>query len=107
MKIDYKNFKKSLKIKSLCLKQLENFGNQGLRTLVYSERILTQEDLNKIEKKYLNSLADLKNKNKKLAELYEEYEVDLTINGVTAIEDCLQDNLRKIYFNDLFFKMIF
>jgi magnesium-transporting ATPase (P-type) len=89
-------------MKSSCLKQLEKFGNQGMRTLVYSERILSQEDLNKIEKKYLNALADLKNKNKKLEDLYEEYEVDLMINGVTAIEDCLQDNLRKnniIYIN--------
>jgi magnesium-transporting ATPase (P-type) len=89
-------------MKSSCLKQLEKFGNQGMRTLVYSERILSQEDLNKIEKKYLNAIADLKNKNKKLEDLYEEYEVDLMINGVTAIEDCLQDNLRKnniIYIN--------
>ena len=81
------------------MKQLERFGNEGFRTLVYAERILTEEDLIKIEKKYLSALADLKNKNKKLSELYEEYEVNLLINGVTAIEDCLQDNLSKIIFN--------
>ena len=49
-----------------------------------------------MEKLYLQSLSNLKEKNKKLNELYEEFEKDLDIIGVTAVEDCLQDFLSKI-----------
>lgn len=51
-----------------------------------------------MEKLYLQALSNLKEKNKKLNELYEEFEKDLDIIGVTAVEDCLQDFLSKINF---------
>lgn len=87
-----------MRIKKNCTKQLEKFGNQGLRTLVYAEKTLTEEELINIEKQYMKALINLKEKNQKLNELYEACEQDLKIIGVTAIEDCLQDFLsKKIY----------
>lgn len=49
-----------------------------------------------MEKLYLQALSNLKDKNEKLQALYEEFEKDLDILGVTAVEDCLQDFLSKI-----------
>lgn len=86
----------STKLQNICQKQLEKFGNEGMRTLVFAERSLSEADLKKMEKLYLQALSNLKDKNKKLNELYEEFEKDLDILGVTAVEDCLQDFLSKI-----------
>lgn len=69
-----------------------------MRTLVYAERSLSEAELKKMEKQYFQALSNLKEKNKKLNELYEEFEKDLDIIGVTAVEDCLQDFLSKIIF---------
>ncbi len=69
-----------------------------MRTLVYAERSLSEVDLKKMEKLYLQALSNLKEKNKKLNEIYEEFEKDLEIIGVTAVEDCLQDFLSIIFY---------
>jgi len=87
-----------MKIKNNSQKQLEKFGNEGLRTLVYAERNLTEDDLKKIEKLYIQALSNLKQKNKKLNDLYEEFEKELNIVGLTAVEDCLQDFLSNIIY---------
>lgn len=67
-----------------------------MRTLVFAERNLSENDLKKIEQLYLKALSNLKEKNQRLNDLYEEFEKDLEIIGCTAVEDCLQDDLSKI-----------
>jgi len=68
-----------------------------LRTLVFAQRDINEDDLKKIEHLYLKALSNLKEKNQRLHDLYEEFEKDLDIIGCTAVEDCLQDDLSKIF----------
>ena len=86
-----------MKIKENCEQQLEKFGNEGMRTLVYAEKNLNESDLKRLETLYFKALMNLKEKNKKLNELYDEFESNLNIVGLTAIEDCLQDFLSKFF----------
>lgn len=79
------------------LSQLEYFGTLGLRTLLLTQRIVSNEVYEEFNSKYQTALMpkNAKQKNKIIDECYEILEQDLCLLGVTAIEDCLQDNLRK------------
>lgn len=65
---------------------------------MYAERNMSDDELKKLEKLYMQALSNLKEKNKKLHDLYEEFEKDLNIVGLTAVEDCLQDFLSNIIY---------
>lgn len=72
-------------------KELLTFAKQGLRTLVIGQKILDPVEYDQLAKeheKLKQSMAA--NKERKLNELYDKYEQDLTYLGSTAIEDKLQ-----------------
>ena len=72
-------------------KELLKFAKEGLRTLVVGSRILDYDDFDRLKKEYDKlKLSTAANKERKLNELYDRYERDLTYLGSTAIEDKLQ-----------------
>lgn len=73
---------------------LEEFGRKGLRTLMIAEKIIDPEEYLNFKKLYKNSLVSGLQKKEKLAEAYSNLEINMTLLGVTAIEDCLQDDLK-------------
>lgn len=79
------------------IKQLEMFGTKGLRTLLVASRVVEEDEYAKYHSAYKSALVitDQKEKAKKMDESYEILENNLNLIGATAIEDCLQDNLKE------------
>ncbi len=77
---------------------IDVFAKQGLRTLCYSYRVLTQEEYNDWLTRYdemkYNAIND-KSLDKKVEEVISEVENNMLLLGVTALEDRLQDNVTK------------
>ena len=77
---------------------LDNFAKQGLRTLCFGFKNIPREFYNKWDKKYNevkhNSLKNKINEND-LNKLINILESDVTLLGVTALEDKLQDDVEK------------
>jgi magnesium-transporting ATPase (P-type) len=72
-------------------KSLLNFAKEGLRTLVVGSRILDYDEFDRLKKDYDKlKLSTAANKERKLNDLYDRYETNLTYLGSTAIEDKLQ-----------------
>ena len=70
--------------------QLHDFSSSGLRILVIAKRNLTEAQAIEFERKYSLARNALSDRNKRLDELAEEYEKDMDIVGITAIEDKIQ-----------------
>lgn len=79
------------------IKQLEIFGTKGLRTLLVASRAVEEAEYKQYYSAYKSALVitDPKEKSKKMDESYEILENNLNLIGATAIEDCLQDNLKE------------
>lgn len=75
--------------------QLFEFSVQGLRTLVIAKRILTKEQADDFETKWINAKKAIADREKRLDEVAEEFESDLDLLGVTAIEDKIQEKVPE------------
>lgn len=72
---------------------LYEYSVSGLRILVVAKKELTDEEAQIFEKKYNDAKNALNDKEKRLSEIAEEFENDMQIVGVTAIEDKIQENV--------------
>ncbi|CAO3573025.1 unnamed protein product [Mortierella alpina] len=72
---------------------IEAFSNMGLRTLTLAQRILDQQTYDAWAEKYAAAGKALEDRAKKLDQVAEEIEKDLTLLGATAIEDKLQEGV--------------
>ncbi|KAG0365798.1 hypothetical protein BC939DRAFT_503323 [Gamsiella multidivaricata] len=72
---------------------IEAFSNMGLRTLTLAQRVLDQETYEAWAAKYAEAGKALDDRSKKLDQVAEEIEKDLTLIGATAIEDKLQEGV--------------
>ena len=77
------------------IENLEKYANQGLRTLVIASRDLTDREYSEWNSQYLEAIQDLRNKEKRIADLAEAIENNLKLLGATAIEDKLQDGVPE------------
>ena len=76
----------------------EYFARQGLRTLCYSFKYIDEKEYNLWENNYKNlKLRAIKDKslNTELDILIEKIEENATLLGATAVEDKLQDNVKR------------
>lgn len=76
-------------------KHLENFANEGLRTLLLAERELSESEYWTWNDHYNDALRDIHNREQKMAEVGEMIESNLELVGATAIEDMLQDKVPE------------
>lgn len=74
-------------------RDIEAFSNMGLRTLTLAQRILDQDTYNQWAAKYAEAGKALDDRAKKMDQVAEEIERDLTLLGATAIEDKLQEGV--------------
>ncbi|KAG9072863.1 hypothetical protein KI688_000643 [Linnemannia hyalina] len=74
---------------------IETFSNMGLRTLTLAQRVLDQETYNQWATKYAEAGKALDDRAKKMDQVAEEIERDLTLLGATAIEDKLQEGVPE------------
>lgn len=87
------NVQESLRAKTAV--QLEEFANEGLRTLCLAERELSEKEYSSWNERYERACASLQNREEKIEQVSEEIEKNLTLLGGTAIEDRLQDGVPR------------
>ena len=64
----------------------ENLAIEGLRTLVISQKMLTQEYYEKWNRKYNQAKASLANRDELVAEAISELENEMELLGITGVE---------------------
>lgn len=71
---------------------VQKFASEGLRTLALAERIIDDDFFYEWRKRQQEAATSLNGREDRLGEIYEEIECELSLIGVTAIEDKLQVN---------------
>jgi magnesium-transporting ATPase (P-type) len=77
------------------MKNLEKLGEKGLRTLLIAERNISDSEYAFFKEENKKASLNLDGRKEKIDETYEILEKDLVLLGATAIEDCLQDDLKQ------------
>lgn len=75
--------------------QLEIFASQGLRTLFLSSRNMTQDEFNSWKVLFQQANTQIEDREQALSNVYDLLEKDLRIQGCSAIEDKLQNNVPE------------
>lgn len=78
-----------------CQADIDSFAEQGWRTLAFSMKYLSESEYKRVRQNIEDAYNDITNRNKRLADLFEEIESGLTLVGATAIEDKLQDKVAE------------
>ena len=76
-----------------CFQHTDDFATEGLRTLLYGYRYISEQEYSEWKKLFATASTDLENRQEKLEAAGELIETDLELLGVTAIEDKLQDGV--------------
>ncbi|XP_015596375.1 phospholipid-transporting ATPase ID isoform X2 [Cephus cinctus] len=96
----YERLKKgSEDIKAKTQEHLNKFAGEGLRTLCLSVRDLDESFFNNWKQRHQEAALSPDNRDDKLDAIYEEIEKGMTLLGVTAIEDKLQDGVPQTIAN--------
>lgn len=80
------------------LERLENYAKGGFRTLFFAERQLSEEEFKMWSVSFKVANTSLVNREADVAECFAKLECNLTIQGITAIEDKLQDKVPETIF---------
>jgi len=72
---------------------LREFAEDGLRTLCLASRDLTQEEVDTFLQEWQQASLATQNREQKMDEVSDKLEVNLVMNGVSGIEDRLQDEV--------------
>ncbi|KAK9454092.1 hypothetical protein V1511DRAFT_489049 [Dipodascopsis uninucleata] len=80
-------------LKEATAEHLEQFANEGLRTLCIAQRELSEEEYNLWSKQYDDAAAALVDREDKVEIAADRIERELVLLGGTAIEDRLQDGV--------------
>ena len=77
--------------------KLLEYGNLGLRTLVFAKKTIPRNEFLQFSEKYLKDNCDFgKMREEYMDMLAEEIENNFILMGATAIEDKLQEDVGKI-----------
>ncbi|XP_071965131.1 probable phospholipid-transporting ATPase IM isoform X2 [Antedon mediterranea] len=85
----------SVFLQDVTQEHLNDFANEGLRTLVLAMRDIKDEEYNEWNLRYHEASTALKDREEKVCALQEEIEKDMLLLGATAIEDKLQDGVPQ------------
>lgn len=75
--------------------QLEEFANEGLRTLCVAQREISQKEYEQFSREYDIAAAEIVDREHKLEDVATKIETNLTLIGGTAIEDRLQEGVPR------------
>ena len=73
----------------------ENLAVKGLRTLVLSQKIISQEDFDKWNQEYNEALTSMENRKEKITNVISKLENNMDFLCVTGVEDLLQDEVAS------------
>ncbi|XP_033107552.1 probable phospholipid-transporting ATPase IM [Anneissia japonica] len=82
-------------LKDVTQEHLNDFANEGLRTLVLAMKDIGEQEYKDWNKKYHEASTSLENREEKIDAVQEEIEKDMMLLGATAIEDKLQDGVPE------------
>ena len=77
------------------LNHLYEYANQGLRTLLVCKKVIDNQFYRNWAKKYEQAKNTILNQDQKVKAVISELECDYDIQGATAIEDRLQDDVSE------------
>lgn len=78
------------------LEDCETYAMEGLRTLAITQRLLTHEEYQEFHKMYQKASSAMLNRDAELRKVIETIEVNMSLLGVTGVEDKLQENVDKV-----------
>ena len=79
-----------------CFQHIDDFATEGLRTLLYAQRFIDEEEYKRWKKLYADASTSLVDRQAKMERTGEMIEKDLDLVGATAIEDKLQDGVPEV-----------
>ncbi|EDR03224.1 uncharacterized protein LACBIDRAFT_155569, partial [Laccaria bicolor S238N-H82] len=82
-------------LKAATEKHLDEFANQGLRTLTMAYKVIGEEEYREWSERYHAATVSMEDREGKVELLCDELERDLRLLGATAIEDKLQDGVPQ------------
>lgn len=91
----YELEKSQMELHDVTLDNLEDFANEGLRTLCLAYRFISPQEYKKWNRRYQEASAAIYNRDEKIEEICEEIETNMLLMGGTAIEDRLQDGVPE------------
>ena len=80
-------------------RHIDDYAVEGLRTLAVATRELNQSELELIAKELKAAKRVLNDRERRVREVYDNVERDLTLLGATAVEDKLQDGVKEALVN--------
>lgn len=78
-----------------CLQHINEFATEGLRTLLYGHRYLTEDEYQTWKKGYLEATTSLVDRTRLIEEAGDQIEQGLDLCAATAIEDKLQQGVPE------------
>src|SRR3990167_5478243 len=75
--------------------ECDNLAREGLRTLVFGQRILSEQDYEEFANKYQKAKESIADRDEKVAKAIEEIEEGLELLGLSGVEDKLQENIKQ------------
>ncbi|KIY66080.1 phospholipid-translocating P-type ATPase [Cylindrobasidium torrendii FP15055 ss-10] len=82
-------------LKAQTERHLDQFANEGLRTLTLAYKVISAADYEAWSRRYHDATVALDNREEQIEAVSEELEKDLRLLGATAIEDRLQDGVPE------------
>ena len=76
-----------------CFQHIDDFATEGLRTLLYGYRFISEQEYQEWQGIYADASTSLENRQEKIEAAGELIEKDLELFGATAIEDKLQQGV--------------
>ena len=73
----------------------ENLATKGLRTLVLTQKIITQEEFDVWNNEYNEALSSMENRKEKITQAISKLENNMDFLCVTGVEDLLQDEVAS------------
>jgi len=75
---------------------LNSYSDQGLRTLLFGARVLSDDEYEAWSVRYRRAAESISNREANIEKAFNEIEKGLTIVGCTAVEDKLQGELNSL-----------
>lgn len=76
--------------------ECNNLAREGLRTLVFGQKVLSEEEWEDFQRKYKQAASATKERDRAMNECVESIEHGLNLIGLTGVEDQLQEDVQMI-----------
>ncbi|KAH7328733.1 phospholipid-translocating P-type ATPase [Stachybotrys elegans] len=93
--LQYQDIHNEAEVFAKCFKHLDEFANEGLRTLMFAQRFISEHDYVSWKKIYQNATTSIVNRQKLIEEAGELIEQSFDLVGASAIEDKLQEGVPE------------